>query len=184
MHEYVVLKDRILWRDGSCTVKPERYAEFLGQHQKPTKLFVTELDADIQKYNALVPKEKQIQIKEDLDPLSLKWKIPQKYLDMSFADIHEYIVELLDDELRRNDFSDDEQEERCIVVERELRLFNSLNYLDVLKLMIYVVSKMRENNVVWGVGRGSSVASYVLYLIGVHDVDSVKFGLDYNEFLR
>jgi predicted metal-dependent hydrolase len=43
---------------------------------------------------------------------------------------------------------------------------------------------MRENNIVWGVGRGSSVASYVLYLIGVHKVNSIQFGLDWREFLR
>jgi DNA polymerase III alpha subunit len=37
---------------------------------------------------------------------------------------------------------------------------------------------------VWGVGRGSSVASYVLFLIGVHRIDSMKYNLDYKEFLR
>jgi len=50
--------------------------------------------------------------------------------------------------------------------------------------MIYLVDFMRENEIVWGVGRGSSVASYVLYLIGVHRIDSIKFGLDWREFLR
>jgi DNA polymerase III alpha subunit len=50
--------------------------------------------------------------------------------------------------------------------------------------MIYLVDFMRENNIVWGVGRGSSVASYVLYLIGVHKVDSIQFDLDWREFLR
>ena len=50
--------------------------------------------------------------------------------------------------------------------------------------MVYLVDFMRENNIVWGVGRGSSVASYVLYLIGVHKVDSVQFDLDYHEFMR
>jgi DNA polymerase III alpha subunit len=43
---------------------------------------------------------------------------------------------------------------------------------------------MRSNNIVWGVGRGSSVASYVLYLLGVHKVDSIKYGLDIREFLK
>lgn len=184
MHDFVVLKDRILWRDGSCTVKPERYAEFLAQYQKPTQLFVTELDQDVAKYNSLVPKEKQIQIKDDLDPISLKWKIPSEYMNMTSEDILEYVLVLLASEFKRNDFTEDEQEERGIVVERELRLFEGLGHLDVLKTMIYIVQEFTKNKVVWGVGRGSSVASYVLYLIGVHDVDSVKFGLDYNEFLR
>jgi DNA polymerase III alpha subunit len=43
---------------------------------------------------------------------------------------------------------------------------------------------MRENDIVWGVGRGSSVASYTLYLIGVHKIDSIKYELDINEFLK
>jgi DNA polymerase III alpha subunit len=50
--------------------------------------------------------------------------------------------------------------------------------------MIYLVDVMRENSVVWGVGRGSSVASYVLYLIGVHKIDSVKYNLDFKEFFK
>ena len=40
---------------------------------------------------------------------------------------------------------------------------------------------MRENNIVWGVGRGSSVASYVLYLIGVHRIDPTQYGPDWRE---
>jgi DNA polymerase III alpha subunit len=43
---------------------------------------------------------------------------------------------------------------------------------------------MRKENIVWGVGRGSSVASYVLYLIGVHKIDSLYYNLDVEEFLR
>jgi len=43
---------------------------------------------------------------------------------------------------------------------------------------------MQENKVIWGVGRGSSVASYVLYLIGVHRVNSMYYNLDVGEFLR
>ena len=43
-----------------------------------------------------------------------------------------------------------------------------------IRYMVYLVDFMRENNIVWGVGRGSSVASYVLYLIGVHRIDSIQ----------
>ena len=56
--------------------------------------------------------------------------------------------------------------------------------LDLLNYMIYLVDFMRENKIVWGVGRGSSVASYVLYLIGVHKIDSLYYDLDVAEFLR
>jgi DNA polymerase III alpha subunit len=43
---------------------------------------------------------------------------------------------------------------------------------------------MHEHNLIWGVGRGSSVASYVLYKIGIHKIDSLFYDLDVGEFLR
>jgi DNA polymerase III alpha subunit len=69
-------------------------------------------------------------------------------------------------------------------VGKELIMFQERNLLNLLCFLRYFVATMRENNIVWGVGRGSSVASYVLYLIGVHKVDSVQFDLDYHEFMR
>lgn len=69
-------------------------------------------------------------------------------------------------------------------VEQELELYDKYELLDVLRLCVFLVDKMREHKVVWGVGRGSSVASYVLYIIGIHKIDSVKYGLDIKEFLK
>jgi len=69
-------------------------------------------------------------------------------------------------------------------VDRELELFIKHGMYDVLHVMKYVVDTLRENNIVWGVGRGSSVASYVLYLIGVHKVDSIKYNLPIEEFFK
>jgi DNA polymerase III alpha subunit len=66
----------------------------------------------------------------------------------------------------------------------ELDLFHQHNMMDLLKYLKYLVDTLRENKVMWGVGRGSSVASYVLYLIGVHKVDSIKYELDIKEFLK
>ena len=67
---------------------------------------------------------------------------------------------------------------------QELDAFRERGMKPLLQYMIYLVDFMRENDIVWGVGRGSSVASYVLYLIGVHKVNSIQFGLDWREFLR
>lgn len=75
----------------------------------------------------------------------------------------------------------DEQKDR---VSTELALFVQHDMYELLHYLKYLVDTMRENNIVWGVGRGSSVASYVLYLIGVHKIDSIKYELDINEFLR
>jgi DNA polymerase III alpha subunit len=69
-------------------------------------------------------------------------------------------------------------------VTEELAAFGERGMFDLLRYMKYLVDFMRENNIVWGVGRGSSVASYVLYLIGVHRIDSIQYDLDWREFLR
>lgn len=69
-------------------------------------------------------------------------------------------------------------------VNMELKLFHQYDMINVLKFLKYLVDTMRANNVVWGVGRGSSVASYCLFLIGAHRIDSLKYNLDITEFLK
>ena len=69
-------------------------------------------------------------------------------------------------------------------VVEELRLFAKHDMIPMLKTMKYVVDTLRANNVVWGVGRGSSVASYVLHIIGVHKIDSIKYNIPIEEFFK
>ena len=69
-------------------------------------------------------------------------------------------------------------------VTEELVAFKQRNMLDLLRWLKYFVDTCRSKNILWGVGRGSSVASYVLFLIGVHKIDSIKYNLEWQEFLR
>lgn len=69
-------------------------------------------------------------------------------------------------------------------VNLELELFIQHDMLDLLHYLKYLVDVMRKNKIVWGVGRGSSVSSYVLFLIGIHKINSIKYGLDIHEFLK
>lgn len=69
-------------------------------------------------------------------------------------------------------------------VTEELAAFQERNMMDLLRWLKYFVDTCNKNNVIWGIGRGSSVASYVLYLIGVHHIDSIKYNLEWQEFLR
>ena len=98
-----------------------------------------------------------------------KWHMPDEYKEL---DIAEYILGLCkeDYELQRVG------EELILYQERDL--FNLLRYLK------YLVDTLRKNNVVWGVGRGSSVASYVLFLLGVHKINSLYYELSIDEFLK
>lgn len=100
----------------------------------------------------------------------LQWFIPKKYKD-------EYdIVNWLFDQCTTQ-----EQKDR---VAEELELFIQHEMYEVLVFLKYLVDVMRENKIVWGVGRGSSVSSYCLYLLGVHKIDSIRYGLDIHEFLK
>jgi len=98
-----------------------------------------------------------------------EWFMPNEYKAIS---LHNYLIPMCMT-----------QEEKTRV-EEELDAFRIRGMFDLLRYMIYLVDFMRENGIVWGVGRGSSVASYVLYLIGVHRIDSIKYNLDWREFLR
>ena len=97
------------------------------------------------------------------------WHMPDEYKKL---DIAEYILAqcTTEEELQR--------------VGQELLLFQERELFPLLQYLKYFVDTMRANNIVWGVGRGSSVASYVLYLIGVHKIDSIKYELDIHEFLK
>jgi len=69
-------------------------------------------------------------------------------------------------------------------VSQELELYIKHGMYDVLHAVKYIVDILRKNHIVWGVGRGSSVASYVLFLIGVHKIDSIKYNIPIEEFFK
>ena len=102
---------------------------------------------------------------------SKDFNIPQRYREL---DVEGFLTSIVED-------ADSSRRAR---VSEELEMFRARNLFPVLQLLIYIVDTMRKYNLVWGVGRGSSVASYCLYLIGVHKIDSVKSNLDIREFLK
>jgi hypothetical protein len=67
---------------------------------------------------------------------------------------------------------------------QELIMYAERDMLDLLRYLKYLVDILRANNIVWGVGRGSSVASFILYLIGIHKINSITYNLDIGEFIR
>lgn len=69
-------------------------------------------------------------------------------------------------------------------VKEELELYREKNLISLLQYMYYLVNTLKENNIIWGVGRGSSTASYVLFLLGVHRVNSLEYEIPLSEFLK
>jgi len=97
------------------------------------------------------------------------WHMPDKYYQIN-------VLQWLLDKCQN-----DEEKMR---VQIEYDLFEKKNFIRVLQFLIYFIDTLRANNIVWGVGRGSSVASFCLFLIGVHKINPMLYDLDITEFLR
>ena len=115
-----------------------------------------------------LPKE-TVSIQEFDRSLQKQWFIPDQYKNF------EIVGFLLDQTTNETEYQR--------VVE-ELELFYQHDMVDLLIYLKYLVDTMKENNIVWGVGRGSSVASYCLYLLKVHRINSIKYDLDIREFFK
>jgi DNA polymerase III alpha subunit len=129
-------------------------------------LILDDVPAFIQ-YDKLV--EHQLAVSEFDHRNQQRWFMPEEYRQL---DIAKHILDLCktDVELQR--------------VGEELLLYVERGLLDLLRYLKYLVDVMTKNQLIWGVGRGSSIASYVLYLLGVHRIDSIYYDLDPRDFLR
>ena len=125
------------------------------------------------KENGMDTLKKYVPIDVDKDKfdktLQSEWFMPDEFKNL---DVYRFLEEKC------------ETPEQIVRVDQELVEFENRDMLNLFLYMEYLVSYMRENNILWGVGRGSSTASYVLYLIGIHKINSIQFGLDWREFLR
>lgn len=147
---------------------------YQGHTSKLTDLMV-ERSPDITQFETITNTNFLSPILEDLSIAEMdtinqnKWFMPSKYYEF---DIQAYCIS------------------KCSTVEEQARVFEELeefstrNMTGLLQWLKYFVDTCMENNIVWGVGRGSSVASFVLYLIGVHKIHSIKYKLEWQEFLR
>lgn len=126
------------------------------------------VDQNLQKYFDRIDQEK-LQYPVPLKEIDKnQWYMPAEYANM---DIEEFLVNLCPKE----------NYDRLV---QELELYHEHKMIPVLRMMKYIVDTLRKNNIVWGVGRGSSVASYVLFLLGVHKIDSVKYNIPIEEFFK
>ena len=138
----------------------ERFNTVMEEQGLPTLKKYIPLDVDEKTFDGVCQSE---------------WFMPDEYKQMH---VEKYILsKLIKDGYKA-------QGPEYIRAFEELEQFKKRGMMDLLRYIIYLVDFMRQNKIVWGVGRGSSVASYVLYLIGIHKIDPIQYGLDWREFLR
>jgi DNA polymerase III alpha subunit len=155
-----------LYRDPDLKVErfqitdPEQYNQAIDQLHLDYKLLAQYVPID---YKEEVPVELFDHFQQQI------WLMPAEYLEF---DIAQHVLDLCqtEQELQR--------------VGQELLLYQERDLFNLLRYLKYFVDTMRANKVVWGLGRGSSTASYVLYLLGVHKINSLYYDLPIEEFLK
>lgn len=162
------IKDYTLRYDGILEVEPENVPLLFMLGVSPKAIHVTEYNDDIEKFNIRSDQKIELITDDDLN-ITFDWNIPEKYLSL---DIEKYVKEELIKKI-----TDDDYDRRISRLENELVEIKKRNLENLFRCIIYVVDTMKERGVVWGVGRGSSCASYILYLIGLHCVDPVKYDI-------
>lgn len=175
------LKGRRVDPWGNVILSSEGLVDHLMRGHDLTPDLMADPIPEIQAYNELCqaldhPEDRvhlynapTISVEESDKTLYTNWFTPKPYSEM---DVKEWLFERCS------------TESQILRVIEEYALYEERAMIPVLRFLIYAIEDFRKRDVVWGVGRGSSVASYILYLIGVHKVDSIAFDLDPREFLK
>lgn len=177
----IELNDRIITDKGEVVAKYELLVQKALSGELFTKILALPHD-DIDRYNQMSGGEHPIVTWEDTgedsmegpDPETFDWSLPKKYLDLD-------IWGLCSASLIAQKKMTDEYVSR---VSWELDQMEKRNMFPFVRCLLYVTDRFRDEGVVWGVGRGSSCASLVMYLLDINKVDPVKYDIPTEEFFK
>lgn len=168
------LHNRILWYDGSSSWDVDTATTRI-LNGLPVD-YVTQLNSDLIEYNR--SSSIKVKVKHCCDQIPTgKINIPESYATLN---VTRYVIDLHYRNMQNH--PDFQSRERRLI--DELKLFKQHKLFDLIRILIYVVDQLVSHDEVWGVGRGSSTSSYLLYVIGIHAVDSFLYDLDISDFIH
>lgn len=173
------LNDRTLRFDGVSILDPERVPSALALGIHPSALRVSSMSEDVLKFNEVVILADKLHL-DGNDPIAINmlWQLPEQYKNL---DLDEYVMSFWSSKFFESDEYMATAAKRIV---DELAEIRRRGMIDFMKTVIYVLDIFRKNNVIWGVGRGSSCASYVLFVLGLHAVDCIKLDVPMEEFFH
>jgi DNA polymerase III alpha subunit len=174
------LNERKLRFDGVSEIEPDRLVQFLLLGIPTTKLRVSAETAEVIQMNTQVSEDEQVRIVAD-EPINidLSWQLPAKYTSL---DLSQHMTDVFGARLSELNYDDELTDKAVWRIVEELEEVEKRGMVEFMRTVIYILDELRRNKVVWGVGRGSSCASYLLFLIGLHVVDCVKMDVPMEEF--
>lgn len=177
----VDLGDRVLRFDGVSIVSPDAVARLLLLGLGPHEIRVSDENWEIQQFNANVPGEDELRPSSDPVKINLAWQLPPDYKNL---DITERVIDALAERADELKYSGLETAQAAERIAEELVEIKRRGMMEFMRTVIYVLDTFRQNGVVWGVGRGSSCACYILFILGLHAVDCLKLDVPAEEFFH
>lgn len=172
------LKNRTLWYDGTSEIDAAEVPELILSGLRADQLIVAQPDEDVDLFNSL-SEVKISQAHSGKIELAHDWIVPSRYLEL---DIKSYCSEKLSEYANKKcirDLVSYTERLELEIVEIESRELES-----IVRCIIYALDRMKQTSSIWGVGRGSSCASLVFFLIGLHSVDPVLYKISHLEFFH
>ncbi len=174
------LEDRIITDEGEVVFKPKFLLERVNSAQPFVNLKCVR-DWDPVLFNRRVGDElPDIEFWEDDGGVAgpseetYDWNVPKKYQELD-------IRKLLHDALLKKGLTSDEYIQRAAT---EVTEADKRGMFPFIRCLIYIRDRFRENDVVWGVGRGSSCACLIFFLFDINRVDPVKYEIPMEEFFK
>lgn len=164
-------KNYSLRYDGVIEVEPEQVPKLFMLGVLPEQINITNINDDVEKFNLRSDIKLEL-ISDNIHEIDFDWNLPDEYKKL---DVYEHITKLI------NNIEDEVIISR---IENELIEIKKRGLENLIKTIIYIVDTFKKKEIVWGVGRGSSCASYILYLLGLHCVDPIKYNISMDEFFH
>jgi hypothetical protein len=178
----VELTDRTLRFDGVSTLAPDLVADALLRGVQPSALRVRSMTPDIELFNAQVPEAEAIQVGSGGPvKLDLRWRLPESYRTL---DLWDRLMDAYADRATELNYTVQQEEEIGVRLEEEYAEIKKRGMVEFFQTVIYILDTFKKEGVVWGVGRGSSCASYALFILGLHAVDCVRYNVPMDEFFH
>lgn len=176
------LKDRVLRFDGVSIVHPDSVPSALSRGLRPSDLRVTELNEDVQSFNTNVVEADQLRLAAD-EPIAIpmEWQLPDSYKNL---DVQERVFDEFFKRLPSLKYSAEQEDIAVRRLADEVNEVETRGMMDFMRTIVYVLDTFRSKDIVWGVGRGSSCACYILFVLGLHVVDCVRYEVPMNEFFH
>jgi len=110
-----------------------------------------------------------------------KYKMPKFDIPENLSP-DEYLEQLANEGLKKR--FPDSYKEKLEQLNKELEIIKKMKLSEYFLIVQDIVSFARKNNIMIGPGRGSAAGSLLSYVLGITNIDPIKYGLFFERFLN